>query len=329
MNFPEIFVIFDRHCDWIDAHPNLPIEYIRFLEDEKSIDKIIEDISNSGIKVHKIPFKNKNYLNILDEIINTKNAMLWNLTDGYEYFTGSNFPAVLQLANIPYIGSGSYTQMLCQNKNHLKAVANSLGINVPKGGVIEENSFLSKQIHFWDNIDPPYFIKPVYLDNGIGDNIAYPICNNKSELILSIKKLFKHNIQKISVEEFLPGKEYSVIAVNSSNWIYECGEISYEGNLYLSSKLKDKRKYKCNFIHDSLSNKIIDKTKQLATEIKLKDYFRADYRLDEKGNIFLLEVNSNPFIMSLTFNNFINIHFKNRSDLLTKIIIQSFKRQSS
>lgn len=323
---PTLFAVFELRRTWEEKHPELAKSgYGRFLEEEESIAKIVDEIRSGGIVVKTWPYSFADFGTFLTEIRGTHRPLLWNLTDGYDCYIGANMPAFMQLALVPHIGSSSYVQMLCQNKHHLKAVADSLGIPIARGITFDAKSV--KPFVIPENIPPPYFVKPSRLDNSIGDQIAPPVCPDASAALAAIDQLVQAGIPDVMVEEYLPGNEFSIVAVNGESWIVECARIIYEGEEYLSSATKDADDSRIEFVHGYKEDQMIAQAMRLATAIKLHDYFRADYRCDSSGHPRLLEVNSGPFLVSRVFDELAARHFGIRPEMFKAIITQSYLRQ--
>lgn len=321
-----LFAVYESKNTWEQQNPKLAeCGYGRFLEDDESIASVVGEIRLAGISVKAWSYSSVEFGPLLRELRRTPRSILWNLTDGYEFFVGANLPAFVQLAGVPHIGSGSYAQMLCQNKHHLKAVAQSLGISSARG--VSFNTESRRPFIIPKEIPAPYFVKPTRLDNGIGDQLISPICGNALTALAAAEQLLHAGITDVSVEEFLPGDEFSIVAANGGSWIMECARITYDGAEYFSSKLKDEESYCSVFVNGPKEQAMIAQSVELAQAIKLQDYFRADFRCDSTGLPKLLEVNSSPFLVSRSFDELAKRHFDTRSEMFRVIITHSYLRQ--
>ena len=326
INGPTVFAVFESRSAWEQQNPELAkCGYGRFLEDDESIALIVGEIRQAGIPVKAWPHSFVNFGSLLEELRRIPRSILWNLTDGYEFYVGANLPAFVQLAGVPHIGSGSYAQMLCQNKHHLKAVAQSLGI--PSAHGISFSFDSKRPLVIPEEILPPYFVKPTRLDNSIGDQLASPICKDAFTASAAVERLFHSGITDVLVEEYLEGDEFSVVAANGGSWIMECAHVSYCGEKYFSSMTKDIDDYRCEFVNGLRQREMIVQSMTLAKAIKLQDYFRTDFRCDANGQPKLLEVNSGPFLASHAFDELAKRHYGTRPEMFKAIITQSYLRQ--
>jgi D-alanine-D-alanine ligase-like ATP-grasp enzyme len=326
--FPTVFAVFERKSGWETIHPELAqsCDFSRFLEDEQSITTILEEIANAGIPVQPIDYTQTDLADLLVRLRSTDEALLWNLTDGYDYYAGANIPAFARLAGLRHVGSGSYAQMLCQNKPHLKAVAASFDVPVATGVSFRIDAAQEPVVPA--RMKPPFFVKPARLDNSIGDQAVIPLCSDADAALAAIARLMAVGIDEVSLEEFLPGDEFSVVAADGGEWCAECAKVTYAGS-YFDSIAKDSDAYACEFVQDGRAAAMIAFALRLAAGIKLRDYFRADFRCDAEGTPRLLEVNSSPFLVSHAYDRLGTSHFGSRSALLGAIVRQSYRRQSA
>jgi D-ala D-ala ligase C-terminus len=325
---PTVFAVYESRETWIHRHPGLAgIGLERFLEHEECIQEIADEARQAGLDFRDRCYSPSELSSLIDEIRATPAPLLWNLTDGYEIFAGSNLPALARLLNIPHLGSGSYAQMLCQNKHHLKAVAAACGIPVPKG-ICKSRDDLSGEF-LPEDLKPPFFVKPARLDNGIGDAISSPLCPTLADAKTTIGSIMAAGINDILVEEFLPGPEFTVIAVHGGTWIQDCIRIEYGDAPYFSSTAKDSESYRCAMTSDAERRLMERHASRLARQIGLQDYYRVDFRTDASGLPRLLEVNSSPFLVSRFFEEISLRHFGSRAAMIRAIVHQSLQRQAS
>jgi D-alanine-D-alanine ligase-like ATP-grasp enzyme len=287
---PHVFGIYEDRKAWLQENRSqrgaCPFE--RFLEQEESVQVIGKKAVEAGLSINLYKYSVKSFPTWIESVWNHPDSIIWNLTDGYDYFIGSNVPALARLLRKPHVGSGSYSQMLCQNKFHVATVAARHGIAVPKGIFI--NRISNDSFDHISEVPFPCFVKPAKLDNGIGDTIVHPICEDHGSIVNAVEALFGAGVSSVTVEEFLPGTEYSVAAINDSAWMFNISEIVYENSRYFSSQAKDAEAYLLKKPPSPL-NLILEKNTALLIDIfDLKDYFRADFRCDADGVPRLLEI---------------------------------------
>ncbi|MEI3557972.1 MAG: hypothetical protein V8Q21_02225 [Akkermansia muciniphila] len=130
-----IHVFFESRSKWLENNKTLKnrLDCVRFLEDEDSINSIIAELIDADFQVFSYEINSIKIGDVFGKIQNIKNSIIWNLTDGNGLYKGLNIPSVACLSGIPYVGSGSYVQMLAQNKFHMKNIVSSYGIPIAKG----------------------------------------------------------------------------------------------------------------------------------------------------------------------------------------------------
>lgn len=211
----------------------------------------------------------------------------------------SQIPAILEMLQIPYIGSGILGHALALNKSAAKQIFDYNHILTPSFQI-----FYTSKEKLNSNLRFPLIVKPSCEGSGFGihkDNVVY----NEDELILKIDNLLSEYRPPVLVEEFIEGRELTVGVIGNGNKkrILPIMEIDFDnipkefGNFYtfeVKSKLSDKTKYICPASISLKTRKIIEKNVNKAFDVLgCKDIARVDIRL--KGDKpFVLEINSLP-----------------------------------
>lgn len=121
----------------------------------------------------------------------------------------------LDMLHIPYTSCNAATSALTFNKRNTVAVAAFAGINVSRSVVLyahdKKNSEAAKAIK---NLQLPLFVKP---NNG-GSSIGMSKVNVRKDLEAAIAKAFMEDDQ-VLIEEFIPGKEFTVGVYRKKNEI--------------------------------------------------------------------------------------------------------------
>lgn len=110
---------------------------------------------------------------------------------------------LLDMLNIPYVGSGVLGSALAMNKVKAKRIMESVGIRVAKDQAINAETFSRES--FVLEIDYPVVVKPA----SEGSTIGITIANNEQELLAGIEEAFKHD-EDVLIEEFIAGMEVTV-----------------------------------------------------------------------------------------------------------------------
>ena len=106
---------------------------------------------------------------------------------------------LLELASVPYVGSGVTASALCMDKDLFKAVLRDRGILVARSVTLRQG----------DSIDNPFgypvFVKPARMGSSVGISKV----RSEDELEAAVALARRHD-EKVLIEEFQPGVEVEV-----------------------------------------------------------------------------------------------------------------------
>jgi D-alanine-D-alanine ligase len=113
-------------------------------------------------------------------------------------------PALLEAFDIPYVFSDPLTLALTLDKAMTKRVVRDAGVPTPDFAVIESEADIEKI-----SLPYPLFLKPVAEGSGKGVD-GHSRVDDKTQLASVARDLLKKFRQPVLVEEFLPGREFTV-----------------------------------------------------------------------------------------------------------------------
>lgn len=199
--------------------------------------------------------------------------------------------SLLELRNIKYTGSDVLASSLTMDKMMSKIVMRDHNISVPNGFVIEKNySYESVLQKIKSEFTFPLIIKP----NDQGSTFGLTVCEKEDDIKNALTHSFQYS-KKTLVEEFIPGRELTVGVL--ADKVLPVLEIRPKHNLY---------DYECKYtkgmseyivpaeIPKEIAEQIQEQTKRAFISLGCRGYARADFRLNEAGEFFCLEVNSLP-----------------------------------
>jgi D-alanine-D-alanine ligase len=201
-------------------------------------------------------------------------------------------PALLEAYDIPYVFSDPLTLALTLDKAMTKRVARDAGVPTADFAVIEREVDIAKVA-----LPFPLFLKPVAEGSGKGVD-ARSLVADRGELESVARDLLARFRQPVLVEEFLPGREFTVGITGTGKGASVLGvsEIvpkdKYVGHAYGYENKSD--------WEDRLDIVLVtDLDAQAAGEVALaawnvlrcRDGGRADVRLDKNGKPCFIEVN--------------------------------------
>ena len=196
--------------------------------------------------------------------------------------------ATFELFDIPYTGSNSLGCALAMDKDISRQLFAGVGIPIPKGATItKQSAFTEPGIC---NFSFPLIIKPC---SG-GSSIGVFIVHTKEEYDTALEKVFSYE-EEVIVEEYIIGREFSCGVLNGQTLppieiIPNVGFFDYN-NKYQPGATKEI----CPAdIPKSISQQMQALTLKVFNLLKLAVYARADFMMDEKGQLYCLEINTLP-----------------------------------
>ncbi len=191
--------------------------------------------------------------------------------------------AILEMAGIPYTGSGFEASAIAMDKLKTKILARSVGVKCAKEEIHRE------AVHRPEKVEFPLVIKP----NDAGSSVGLSILQTKEDIFESTKEALKYS-KEVIIESFIPGKEYNVPVIKGE--AYPIIEVNPHGvNDYKAKYMGDKTEYN---VPANLSPEDTLRMQENAVVVYnilgLKNYARVDFRMTPEGDIYLLEANTLP-----------------------------------
>jgi len=205
-------------------------------------------------------------------------------------------PCILETYGIPYTFSDPLVSAVAMDKSVAKKLVHAAGLNTPDFLVVGRLSDLSEcRLKF------PLFAKPVAEGTGKGID-QHSRIESIHQLESTCKTLLKRFHQPVLVEEFLPGREFTigitgtgcdarVIGTMEVKILPEAGEKIYS----FETKENWRKLVKYSRVEDKI---LRDKIESLALKaylsLECRDAARADIRMDIAGNPSFMEINTLP-----------------------------------
>lgn len=228
--------------------------------------------------------------------------------------------SLLELRGIKYTGSSILASAIAMDKIYSKIMFRHFGVLTPNWIDLENGSYdlTTIKTEIKNQIFYPCIVKP----NDSGSTIGLSKCKDESEIESAIIEAFKYS-SKILIEEFIPGRELTVAVID--NKTYPVLEIIPHSGFY-----DYESKYTPGMtdyivpadISDELSEHLQKQALLAFKALGCKTYSRVDFRVNEKNEAYVLEVNNLPGMTStslvpkmakcegLSFNELIDIILK-------------------
>lgn len=235
-----------------------------------------------------------------DLVFNCSESFMGNAS--YDY----GVPTLLELHGYPYTGASPEGLVMSRNKAASKKILAYHSIKVPEFAVYE----LGEKVKSPKHIDFPLIVKPLREDASVG--IAQgSVVSNQQELAERVQMVHRNLHQAAIAEQFIEGREFYVglignrelhqlpaiemifdkatdpsmkIATHTAKWDLEYRERWGIKNIFARRISKE-------------AQEEIDRICPIAFHaLRLYDYGRIDIRLTADQEVYVLEVNPNPYI---------------------------------
>ena len=207
--------------------------------------------------------------------------------------------ALLETAGVVYTGAGVLGSAIAMNKDRSKALMRETGVQTARHILFNcsesmENGEIEGRVS--SEVGFPVVVKP----NCQGSSVGFSFVEEVSGLERALKKGWEFGDELI-VEKYIPGRELTVTIIGGK--AFSPVEIIPEGGFY---------NYKCKYTKGS-SKYVVPARIEMKSAERLKnealltykalycrDYARVDFRVDNDGGTFCLELNTLPGMTRLS-----------------------------
>jgi D-alanine-D-alanine ligase-like ATP-grasp enzyme len=237
-------------------------------------------------------------------------SFLW----GQEYDNVAGIDALKYMEKLNVLIIGTNSKFLSMSKLDFKKSVKKVGIFTPNYYLFKKEENEIKDL----NLKYPLIIKP---ENGCGSLYMTDksVCYNEKELKEQLKILMEKVDRDILIEEFIIGKEFSIMVIENKNDVIAMEPIVYnfpENTSPTQQFLHFENKFEA-VDNGEIEYKIYDENKELINKIKEvgcnsykslnvtgSGYARIDMRIDDNNNVYVLEINHTPAFFCQIDNEF-------------------------
>ena len=224
-----------------------------------------------------------------------------NLCEGYLEWSVPSIDVIytLELLNLPYTGPN--VQLYDPSKELMKYVAYCANVKTPAYQIIKSTNDVTNI-----NLKFPLFVKPAKAGDSLGID-KNSLVKNLLELENQVNIIIE-DYDEILIEEYIAGREFTVMVIANADGktckALEPVEFIFPENNYFKTYA-----LKTSELHTDANQSIQDKSlvellKESAENIFKAfngvGYSRLDFRMNEKGELFFLEIN---FTCSVFYSN--------------------------
>ena len=198
--------------------------------------------------------------------------------------------SVLDLAGLPYTGSGRLASAIAWDKDVAKRLFLAAGVPTPEWLMTPADAkTVAAKIGY------PAIVKP----NGQGSTVGLTLVESPQDLEAAIATAARFD-SEVMIERYISGREVTVGVLGGE--ALAVGEIVPAHGPIFDYAAKYQPGGAQEIFPADLTPKQTRRIQELGCKVhaalKLDDYSRTDFRLDEKGGIWCLEVNTLPGLSS-------------------------------
>ena len=237
----------------------------------------------------------------------TEPDFVFNIAEGLHSSSRESLvPALCDMLEIPYTGSGPFTLSACLDKSRAKQILGYFSIPTPGFSIVAN---LNGDV---DALEPPVILKPLWEGSSKGirnDSVAW----DHDVIREKARGLISEYDQPVIAEKFIQGREFTVALIGngSSLRVLPIVEIMFDtlpagANPIYSYEAKwiwDKEENPLDIfacpadITDGERRAIEDVCTRAFRALGCRDWCRIDVRMDEKGVPNIIELNPLPGIL--------------------------------
>ncbi len=265
---------------------------------KEAIDRIVDGLKKGGHQVQSFE-GDKDLIPHLEEFMprvlkGEIPGLAFNLSYGIQGKARyTHVPGILEMVGIPYVGSNPLAHSLALDKVVAKMIFRQHGLPTPDFVVLKDPDFDPPDLEY------PLIVKPKNESVSMGLKVV----NDFEELREAAGGIFDLFGQAVLVEQFIEGREINVglLGNNPPDAFPPCEIVFGQGgpNIYTFDDKKETSNRKIEWICPApLDKQLQTRAQELAKEafaaLGCYDTARVDMRLDIKGDLYILEINSLP-----------------------------------
>ena len=203
------------------------------------------------------------------------------------YGEDGTIQALLDMAGIPYTGSGHLASALAMDKDLSKHLFRRAGVQTADWAMAQRDGHPDEQL---GRLTVPVVVKP----SKQGSTVGLSVVKRRDELGAAIADAFRYD-DEVMIEQFVPGRELTVGILGDE--ALPVGEIIPKHEIY---------DYECKYtvgmaeevfpaqIPPDRAREAQELARRAFHALKLRGYARIDFRMTDEGRLFCLEANTLP-----------------------------------
>ncbi len=280
----------------VEGSADDPIDAQAEFDSMETIDALERTIHALGHDVVRIG----NIFGLIDYLTKQRGIdMVFNISEGlHGRSREAQVPALLEAYRIPYTFSDPLTLTICHDKSMAKRFFTSAELPTPRSCVVATPEALARSVRQL----PPYpvMVKPIHegSSKGIGNESVVTDDQTLQQLVRQLIESYK---QPVLIEEFMPGREFTVGLVGTAAEARVIGAMEIlltdPSDIVYGYQTKEECEQRVAYApvtEQPLLNQLSELALQAYTLLQCRDAGRIDLRLDAQGAPHILELNPLP-----------------------------------
>ena len=322
-----IGITYDLKSDW-RRHSDDPVDMNAEFDKPETVQRVVEAFERGGHRIVRIG----NIHSLLAQIDNLDVDIVFNMCEGVSGRNReSQVPIMLEMKGIPFVGGDALTLGITLDKVVAKKLFISEEIPTPRFFEADKGDDLEKI----NVIGFPLMVKTRHegSSKGISRQSRVEDIDGLRRQAGMINNIYG---QPALVEEFIRGEEFTVAVLgNDAPQAMPVVQVSIDGNVdlgdefYTHDRIASRSlQYVCPaMIPDGLTARIKELAVRVYKCVGCRDFGRVDFRVDNHGNPYVLEINPLPSLdVEDVFNIFPNVFGSNYDEIVNKVVDFALKR---
>jgi D-alanine-D-alanine ligase len=225
--------------------------------------------------------------------------LVFNLCEGIGEFSAGEYcvAALLELLDLPYTGSGPVALALALDKPTAKRLFAAAGLPTPAFSVSRNQSQVPTGLSY------PLILKLANEDASLGIT-SESVVVDEAACRARLKALFDEHHAPVLAEEFIDGREFTVAIIDREPIVLEEIVFSVQPRIvsyrakWVAGSVEDvgTRAAFNPMVAPAQQAEMFELAARACEAIGTRDYSRVDFRMTDRGELYILEVNPNPDI---------------------------------
>lgn len=285
----------------LDFKPVYKIDVATVAEEYEAVTNALK---SEGFRVRRLNI-NDDHRTLIHALRRYKTDVIFNLVEYYKDDPAleASIAGVFELFTIPYTGAPPAALILCQRKGFTKQILAGHGVPTPHFRMLHHPRITRRH-----GLKYPLIVKPAREDASTGvtrESVVY----DYPTLTALVEKVYVEYSPPVLVEEFIEGRELhiSILGNDPPRMLppieFDFSELPDDHPPLISYDIKwsplDQSYHQVHSVCPApLTKREIRRTETAALEAYrltgCRDYARIDMRMNNRGEVFILEVNPNP-----------------------------------